>query len=48
MIAERLNHHPNWSGVYNKVKLKLYTHNLNGVSAKDIDFAKSVEQIFQK
>ncbi len=45
LIAERLNHHPNWSGVYNKVTLKLYTHDIGGLSNKDIEFAKNIEKI---
>jgi len=43
-IAEKLNHHPDWSGVYNKVTLKLNTHDSGGVTQKDIDFALEVEK----
>ncbi|HVS92876.1 MAG TPA: 4a-hydroxytetrahydrobiopterin dehydratase [Mucilaginibacter sp.] len=43
-IAEKMNHHPDWSGVYNKVTLKLNTHDAGGVTQNDIDFAKEVEK----
>ncbi|HEX3385969.1 MAG TPA: 4a-hydroxytetrahydrobiopterin dehydratase [Mucilaginibacter sp.] len=43
-IAEKLNHHPEWSGVYNKVTLKLSTHDAGGVTDKDIEFAKEIEK----
>lgn len=43
-IAEKMNHHPEWSGVYNKVTLKLNTHDSGGVTQKDIDFAREVEK----
>lgn len=43
LIAEKLNHHPNWSGVYNEVVIKLSTHDVAGVTNKDIDFAKEIE-----
>jgi len=43
-IAEKLNHHPDWSGVYNKVTLKLSTHDAGGVTQMDIDFAQEIEK----
>jgi 4a-hydroxytetrahydrobiopterin dehydratase len=47
-IAEKLNHHPDWSGVYNKVTLKLNTHDAGGVTQKDIDFAAEIEKSLSK
>jgi 4a-hydroxytetrahydrobiopterin dehydratase len=47
-IAEKMNHHPEWSGVYNKVTLKLNTHDSGGVTQLDIDFAKEVEKFGDK
>ena len=43
LIAEKLNHHPDWSGVYNKVTLKLRTHDADGITDKDFNFARRVE-----
>ncbi|MEM9686765.1 MAG: 4a-hydroxytetrahydrobiopterin dehydratase [Bacteroidota bacterium] len=43
VISEKLNHHPDWSGVYNKVVLRLSTHDSGGVTANDIEFAKMAE-----
>jgi 4a-hydroxytetrahydrobiopterin dehydratase len=45
LIAERLDHHPNWSNVYNEVHLALYTHSQGGVTALDIQFALAVENL---
>jgi 4a-hydroxytetrahydrobiopterin dehydratase len=47
-IAEKLNHHPDWSGVYNKVTLKLNTHDAGGVTQSDIDFATEIEKSLGK
>jgi 4a-hydroxytetrahydrobiopterin dehydratase len=47
-IAEKMNHHPDWSGVYNKVTLKLSTHDAGGVTQNDVDFAKEIEKSLVK
>jgi 4a-hydroxytetrahydrobiopterin dehydratase len=45
-IAERQNHHPNWSNVYNKVTIVLTTHDANNtVTQKDYDLAKAIDLI---
>ncbi len=46
LIAETLNHHPDWSNVYNKVRIRLSTHDANGITGKDFDFAEKVENLF--
>jgi 4a-hydroxytetrahydrobiopterin dehydratase len=43
--SEKMNHHPEIYNVCNKVKLRLTTHDANGVTPKDIDLAKAIEQI---
>ncbi len=43
LIAEKLNHHPEWSNVYNKVNIGLRTHDVDGVSYLDFKFAKSID-----
>ena len=42
MIAEARNHHPDWSNVYAKVIIQLTTHDLGGLSHKDVDLAKAI------
>ncbi len=46
-IADTLNHHPEWSNVYNKVTISLTTHDAGGISAKDVHFAKKVDALWQ-
>jgi 4a-hydroxytetrahydrobiopterin dehydratase len=45
-LAEKANHHPNWSNVYNKVTIALTTHDAgNVVTEKDRELAASIDQI---
>ena len=43
IIAEAMNHHPNWSNVYGKVIIELTTHDLGGLTRKDIQLAKAID-----
>lgn len=43
MYAEKKNHHPEWSNVYNKVTVQLITHDVSGLSDKDFDLAKQMD-----
>lgn len=43
--AEHLNHHPEWSNVYNRVEVRLTTHDTGGLTQKDIDLAQRMEKI---
>jgi 4a-hydroxytetrahydrobiopterin dehydratase len=45
LIAQRLNHHPEWSNVYNKVVIDLTTHSEGGITGFDIEFAGKLEQL---
>ena len=42
--ADMMDHHPEWSNVYNKVEVVLTTHDANGVTAKDIELAKFMDK----
>ena len=44
LYSEKVNHHADYSGVYNRVEIKLSTHDVGGVTAQDIDFAKEIEK----
>ncbi|OUC39565.1 4a-hydroxytetrahydrobiopterin dehydratase [Trichinella nativa] len=43
--AEKMNHHPEWFNVYNKVDITLSTHDCNGLSMKDITLGKFIEGV---
>lgn len=45
MLAERSDHHPEWSNVYNKVVITLSTHDAGGLSQKDVDLAKAIDAL---
>ena len=48
LLAERMNHHPNWENVYNKVNIELSTHDLGGLSDSDFDLAEEIDSIFKR
>jgi 4a-hydroxytetrahydrobiopterin dehydratase len=45
LVAERMNHHPEWSNVYGTVKVRLSTHSLGGVTQNDIALAAAMDGI---
>ncbi|MEL6982606.1 MAG: 4a-hydroxytetrahydrobiopterin dehydratase [Actinomycetota bacterium] len=45
VVAERLNHHPEWSNVYNRVTVRLTTHDAGGISAYDFDLAARMSDL---
>lgn len=46
MMAEKMNHHPEWNNVYNKVNITLTTHDEgNSITSKDRELAKKIDEI---
>jgi 4a-hydroxytetrahydrobiopterin dehydratase len=42
LLADKMDHHPEWFNVYNKVDVTLSTHDAGGVTQNDIDMAKAM------
>ncbi|MEM8878529.1 MAG: 4a-hydroxytetrahydrobiopterin dehydratase [Pseudomonadota bacterium] len=45
MVAEKMDHHPEWSNVYNSVEITLSTHDAGGLTTLDINLAHSIDHI---
>lgn len=43
LLAEKADHHPEWSNVYDKVAIRLTTHNAGGLTARDVDLARAID-----
>ena len=48
MIAEARDHHPEWFNVYNKIEVTLTTHDVDGVSEKDVELARFMDELVAK
>ena len=44
LAAEKMDHHPEWSNVYNRVEILLATHESGGVTERDVRLAKHIDQ----
>ena len=45
LAIEKMDHHPDWSNVYNRVTVDLWTHDSGGITAKDAKLAATLESI---
>lgn len=46
MVAEKMDHHPDWCNVYNTVTIKLNSHDARGITQLDFELGESIEKIF--
>ena len=46
LVAESMNHHPEWFNVWNKVVIDLNTHDVQGISDQDFKLAAKIDEIF--
>ena len=47
LVAEAMNHHPEWFNVWNKVAIDLNTHSVKGISDYDFVLAEKINEIFE-
>jgi 4a-hydroxytetrahydrobiopterin dehydratase len=45
LVAEKLNHHPEWSNVYRTVEVTLSTHDAGGLTRRDVELARVMDRL---
>lgn len=46
--AEKMDHHPEWTNIYDKVSIVLNTHSVNGITQNDFDMAEFIESAYRR
>ena len=46
LAAEKADHHPEWTNVYNRVDITLTTHDAGGLTQRDFDLARQIDAVF--
>jgi 4a-hydroxytetrahydrobiopterin dehydratase len=44
LLAEKMDHHPDWSNSYNKVEINLTSHDVGGLTARDLELAEAITE----
>lgn len=47
LLAEKADHHPEWSNVWNRVEITLTTHDAGGLSGRDVEMAEAIEGLLE-
>ncbi|NLY93647.1 MAG: 4a-hydroxytetrahydrobiopterin dehydratase [Myxococcales bacterium] len=45
LVAERMNHHPEWKNVWNRVEVELTTHDAGGLTRRDFELAEAMDRL---
>jgi 4a-hydroxytetrahydrobiopterin dehydratase len=48
LAAEKLDHHPEWLNVWNRVEITLSTHDAGGLTRRDVELAKIIDKLAEK
>jgi 4a-hydroxytetrahydrobiopterin dehydratase len=48
LVAEAMNHHPDWKNVWNRVDVELMTHDAGGVTKNDVELARRMNELFAR
>jgi 4a-hydroxytetrahydrobiopterin dehydratase len=45
LIAQSMDHHPDWTNVYNRLHIELHTHDAGGITVRDLELARRIEAL---
>jgi 4a-hydroxytetrahydrobiopterin dehydratase len=48
LVAERLDHHPDWTNVWNRVSIALWSHDAGGITTRDVALARAIEAALRR